>query len=162
MYLKKLERNENKQIIQFIEKVQSPEDGFSLSETPIEDMKKFLEDRYNDSLGINLKPNRVPQTIYFAIENEEVVGVIKIRESLTPFLLKLGGNIGYCIAKEHRRKGYGKKMLSLGLEKTKNMGMEKVLITCNTDNQGSEGVILGNGGILENIIEGHKRFWIKL
>lgn len=35
------------------------------------------------------------------------------------------------------------------------------LITCNEDNILSEKVIIANNGILENIEEGIKRYWIK-
>jgi predicted acetyltransferase len=41
-------------------------------------------------------------------------------------------------------------MLSLALDKCKEMGLKKVLITCDQDNQGSARTIINNGGVLEN------------
>ena len=61
-------------------------------------------------------------------------------------------------------------MLKLGLEKAKQLGLDKVLITCDDDNYGSIGVIENNGGILENKVRNvinnkeviTRRYWIKL
>ena len=61
-------------------------------------------------------------------------------------------------------------MLALALKKAKQMGLNKVLITCNDDNFASRKVIERNNGklenIIENIIDGKKvqtrRYWIKL
>lgn len=44
-------------------------------------------------------------------------------------------------------------MLSLAPVKAKQMGIKKVLITCDKDNIASAKVIESNGGKLENIIE---------
>jgi len=61
-------------------------------------------------------------------------------------------------------------MLSLALKKAKQMGLNRILITCDEDNIGSSKVIENNGGVLENIIENSingnkiytKRYWISL
>lgn len=55
-------------------------------------------------------------------------------------------------------------MLTLALEKYKEMQISKILITCSKDNIASANVIIKNGGILENgIIENgivKQRYWI--
>ena len=129
-------------------------------------IKKFYNYRHN----VNLKPNRVPQTTYWLIDNEEFIGEISIRHYLTDSLLSYGGNIGYGIRYSKWNSGYGTKMLALALKKAKTMGLERVLITCDDDNIGSAKVIENNGGVLENIIENTiegkkihtKRYWINL
>ncbi|MDP4090820.1 MAG: GNAT family N-acetyltransferase, partial [Bacillota bacterium] len=63
--------------------------------------------------------------------------------------------------------GYASEMLRLALDITREMGLYKVLVTCDEGNLGSERTILRNGGVFESteLEEGKnpvKRFWIKL
>ena len=57
-------------------------------------------------------------------------------------------------------------MISLALEKCKNMGIKSVLMTCDKDNIASAKTIIKNGGILENEIKYNgkivQRYWIQL
>ena len=57
-------------------------------------------------------------------------------------------------------------MLRLNILKAKALGIDKMLVTCEDGNIGSEKTILANGGVYENTIdvEGDKmkRFWIQL
>ena len=82
--------------------------------------------------------------------------------------MKEGGNIGYGIIPSKRGLGYGTKALKLTLEKAKELGLKKVLLTCNSTNIGSKKVIEANGGLLENEILGEEgkpnklRYWIEL
>ncbi len=125
---------------------------------------------YNYRKGLNLKPNRVPQTTYLLIDGDKFIGEIGIRHYLNEALLKCGGNIGYGIRYSCWGKGYGTKMLSMALKKAQKMGLKRVLITCNSDNYASAKVIENNNGKLENIIKNvvdgkevkTKRYWIDL
>lgn len=51
--------------------------------------------------------NYVPSTVYLCvrIKDNKVVGITEFRHELTEFLLKHGGNIGYSIHPDERRKG---------------------------------------------------------
>ena len=128
--------------------------------------------RFRDSRDINKLPvGYVPSYDYFLIDNNKFIGIINIRINLTERLLKYGGNIGYAINPIYWKKGYGTKLLSLGLDKAKELIKEdKVLITCDDDNIGSFKIIEKNGGILEdkviNTDAGEtfltRRYWIKL
>ncbi len=109
----------------------------------------------------------VPATLYFAFDGEKLVGVIQIRHRLNEELLKFNGNIGYHIRPSERRKGYATEMLALALEKCGELGLEKVLVSCDNDNFGSAKTIQKNGGVLENEValeDGAvvRRYWIKL
>ena len=50
--------------------------------------------------------------------------------------------------------------IGLAIEYAKDIGIDKVLITCDVNNIASEKSIIKNGGILDNIIEDEKRYWI--
>ena len=128
----------------------------------------YLKNAENNSKGLNIKKDRVPSDIYFLVEEgkSRILGAIDIRHSLNDYLYNFGGNIGYGIRPSERRKGYATKMLGLALDKSRELGLEKVLITCNKENIGSAKTIIKNGGKLENeIIEGNiltQRYWIEL
>ena len=109
---------------------------------------------FNDSKEVNKLPKGyVPSYDYFFVEDDKLIGIIHIRITLTDKLLKYGGHIGYGINPYYFRKGYGTKLLKLGLEKAEYLIKEnKILITCDDDNIGSYKIIEKNGGILENKI----------
>ncbi len=161
MHLRELEVSETPDVIKLIKEIGQGENGFAMALEKITDMKAYLTLRKEESLGINLKPNRVPQTVYWIYEKNKLAGVIKIRKELTLYLLEHGGHIGYYIRKKYRQKGYATQALKLALQILQDNGTKRALITCDVDNIGSEKVILNNGGILEDIRDNTKRFWIK-
>ena len=61
-----------------------------------------------------------------------------------------------------------KKILALALPKAQELGLYRVLVTCNETNIGSKKIIEANGGILENRLQLHAgkpaklRYWISL
>jgi len=108
------------------------------------------------------------QYIFVRESDKKIVGMLQIRHSFNEFLKKYGGHIGYSVAPGERRKGYASEMLRLALPKCKELGIDKVLITCLEDNEASRKVILRNGGIYESTVvepdEGVnlQRYWINL
>lgn len=112
---------------------------------------------------------KVPSTLYLCVRKEDykIVGMIDFRHHIDhPILSTYGGHFGYVVRPNERHKGYGTKMLAMGLAKAKEFGLTKVLITCQTINTGSQKVITNNGGIFESIVmdEDRKieRCWITL
>ncbi len=124
---------------------------------------KYLSDKAE---GINLREGYVPASTFWFIKNGKFIGRIDIRHKLNEKLLKEGGHIGYGIRPSERSKGYGNKILKLGLEEAKKIGIKKALITCDDDNEPSIRIIENNGGVLENKIkiEGKlkRRYWIEI
>jgi predicted acetyltransferase len=114
-----------------------------------EDFDAYLEHLAIFARGINLPPNRVTQTTFWLARGDRIFGESNLRPHLNDSLRIEGGNIGYAIRPSERRKGYGTLILKLTLEKAKNRGLNRVLVTCDTDNIGSAKIIEKNGGVPE-------------
>lgn len=107
-----------------------------------EDFEEFVTDLTNSSKGINIPEGWVPCSSYWLVDDSgEVVGVIRIRHRVDSDYLQMIGHIGYEIKSSRRKKGYGSKLLELGLTEARKIGLEKVLITCDEDNIGSIRII---------------------
>ena len=112
----------------------------------------------------------VPATQFFFIRKSDnkLVGMIQIRHRFNDYLEKYAGHIGYSVRPSERRKGYAKEMLRMTLPFCREIGIDKVMITCIDGNIGSEKTILANGGVYECTIhepnenKDLKRFWITL
>lgn len=88
--------------------------------------------------------------MHWLIDREEYVGQASVRPDLvTPYLITYGGHIGYSIRPTRRRRGYGKHILRLALEKSRRLGLDRVLVTCDADNLASKRIIESNGGEFE-------------
>ena len=117
-----------------------------------------------------LPEDKVLATQFFFVRKEDnkLVGMIQIRHYFNDYLAQFGGHIGYSIRPSERRKGYAKVMLKMALPHCKKLGLNKVLITCNDSNIGSEKTIIANGGIYEStVFEPNdninlKRYWISI
>lgn len=125
-------------------------------------------DYYLDNLEIKeAKDDKVLDSTFFLYDEERdiFIGAANIRHYLNDSLLLTGGHIGDGIRPSERRKGYGKLLIKLALKECKNLGIDKVLITCSKDNIGSKKAIIANGGILENEViedgEVCQRYWIE-
>src|SRR5919202_4348111 len=132
------------------------------------DFPYYILNLLSESEGKHLPAGYVPQTTYWLIDQGEFIGTISIRHRLTDRLLQEGGHIGYDIRPSKRKMGYGKKILALALPKAQELGLYRVLVTCNETNIGSKKIIEANGGILENRLQLHAgkpaklRYWISL
>ena len=135
-----------------------------------DDYSQWLEKLAEDRDWEHTTPNRVPADTYFLMRREDSrpLGMINIRHQLNDFLLREGGHIGYSIRPTERRKGYAAAMLAMALERCRELGLKRVLITCDKGNIGSARTIQKNGGVLENEITGShladvlQRYWIEL
>lgn len=123
----------------------------------------------------NMKPETTPenlvpatQLLFIRREDNALVGMLQIRHYFNDYLSKFGGHIGYSIRPSERRKGYAKEMLRQALPLCREVGLDRVLITCIDGNLGSEKTILANGGVYESTVHEPdrnidlKRFWIQL
>jgi predicted acetyltransferase len=136
------------------------------------DFAAFVQRLQDDERGVNLKPGIVSSSAYWLLRHDgddvTILGVSALRHALTPALEDAGGHIGYSIRPSERRRGYGMRILALTLPHARALGLERVLVTCDTDNISSARVIEKNGGMLAS--EGYSalvetrisRYWITL
>jgi predicted acetyltransferase len=108
------------------------------------------------------RPDWVPCTFLWITDGDEVIGSIAVRHALNAWLLQKGGHIGYSIRPSRRRQGHASRALELALDRAGELGLERVLLTCDLDNDGSRRTIESNGGVLEDVREGKQRWWIAL
>jgi predicted acetyltransferase len=103
----------------------------------------------------------VPGSWFWYVDGDVYLGRIQLRHRLTPHLRDFGGHIGYGVRPTERRKGYATAMLRDVLPQARGLGLDRVLVTCDTTNIGSRKVIEANGGKLEDERGGKLRFWIR-
>ena len=128
---------------------------------------KQLERDENISVSITAI---VPSSTFFAVRicDGRIVGMTNIRHLLNNELLHGAGHIGYGVRPSERRKGYASEyILPLALEYCREMGIHRVLVSCNRNNTGSARTIQKNGGVLENeVFENDgtilQRYWIEI
>ena len=136
----------------------------------------FIERLRRYSQGENLPNGHVPVDEYWLLEpaSGRILGAIRLRHRLNPYLEERGGHIGYAVRPAERRKGYGTRMLGILLgwlrdptwRQERGLDLQRVLVTCHTENIASARIIEANGGVLENRVwsEGEliSRYWILL
>jgi predicted acetyltransferase len=117
--------------------------------------------------GAGLVVKRLPSRVFW-IDDGEVSGYLSFRwqpgtDALPPHC---HGHIGYAVVPWKRRRGYATRALALVLPVAREVGLPRINITCNEDNEPSRRVIVANGGLLAGRIEGDATpklsFWIDL
>lgn len=132
------------------------------------DFGSFVERELSFARGENLPNGFVPDTTYWLIDDGEFIGRVNVRHKLTEHLERVGGHIGYDIRPSKRRQGYGSEILKLALPKAKELGIQRVLLTCDVTNEASRKIIEKAGGILENQVPNPEtgvdklRFWVDM
>ena len=114
--------------------------------------------------------NWVPseQFAYLRKSDRKIVGMIQFRHEFNDYLREFGGNIGYSVHPNERRKGYAKRMLTECLKVCKAFGLDRILITCMVENEGSRKTILSCGGVYDRTTYCERddvnleRYWIAL
>jgi predicted acetyltransferase len=131
--------------------------------------EEWLQGVRNAENEATLREGYVPSSTYLAVRtsDDKLIGILAIRHRLNEALKIKGGHIGYSVRRSERRKGYGTQMLNQALSVCRDMGITKVLLTCDKDNTGSASVIRSNGGVLRDEYTTKdgvlaQRYWITL
>lgn len=106
------------------------------------------------------KPAYAKATLFILCGPEGPCGALDLRHYLTERLLNGGGNIGYGIAPDFRGRKLAPYMLGLGIEKAKDMGIDRALVCADEDNPASWRTIEDCAGVMENAVDGLRRYWI--
>ncbi|MFF0094233.1 GNAT family N-acetyltransferase [Streptomyces canus] len=107
------------------------------------------------------RPDWVPMTNLWYVEDDTFLGRLSIRHRLTPYLLELGGHIGYVVRPGARRRGHATAMLAAALPVCRQLGIDRALVTCDAGNTASRKVIEANGGEFEDRRGIKLRYWIR-
>ncbi len=118
----------------------------------VTDFSKYVERVRAWTHGKDLPERFVLNTYLLAFVDGTLVGRVSIRHRLNDFLARVGGHIGYGVVPEHRRKGYGTKILAQALPVARKVSIEHALVTCDGDNEASAKIIEANGGVLDAIV----------
>lgn len=163
-------KNDKKELLEMVEEIKNYDDNFEglTNIEIIDNYDEFLKKLEKNKQQELINKEYSPQTTYGIFDNGKLIGGFNLRYELKGMLLNYGGNIGYLIRPSARNKGYGTLMLKLALEKAKESGLKKVLVSCRTENVASSKVILNNNGLYENDYydeatgKTFRRYWIDL
>jgi predicted acetyltransferase len=100
---------------------------------------------------------------YWVGQGSAIIGFLMLRHELgNDFLRTEGGHIGYSIRPSYRRQGHASRALALSLDLALEIGLDRVLVTCDEPNLASARTIESQGGVFESVFNGKRRYWIAL
>ena len=109
-------------------------------------------------------PGRVHCTHRWIVEDGAVLGAISLRHELNDFLFRAGGHVGYGVRPSARRRVLASWALGRMLDEARALGIGRVLVTCQDTDIGSQRLIEGAGGVLEDTRDTElglmRRYWI--
>lgn len=124
---------------------------FNMYKAAINNFEQYVNKLNNNAKGLDLPKGYIPSSTFWLVnEANKVLGVVRIRHQAIP----LHGHIGYDIAPQYRGNGYGNKILELALPLANQLGINQVMLNCESNNIRSQKVIQSNNGVLfKTIVE---------
>jgi predicted acetyltransferase len=101
------------------------------------DYERWLIHTANNRDKNTVSSDWVVTTTFFAIRkrDQKIIGMIDVRHNLeNEFLAQFGGHIGFSVCPSERKKGYATEILKMGLMFAKSLDIEKVMVSCFSDN----------------------------
>jgi len=164
LYLKAVNWEDIEKEYLYIASLPTDENGFTNPNAGVsrEDFENVVLPRFiNHSKGLDLPEGYVPCTEFFLWNDNEIVGLFRIRHELNDFLREGAGHIGYGIKKEYRGKGYATKGLALTIEKAREIIKEdEIYMSVHKDNPASLQVQLKNGAYIHH--EDDKEYYTRI
>lgn len=130
----------------------------------------YVHELNDNAIPENASKEHVPYNTFWLVDSgRKVIGAVRLRHHIEhPFLAHEGGHIGYDIRPSYRGTGYGKRILSLVLERARNFGLRQVLVVADESNEASRRIIESNSGVFEGLVDSKisadrvARYWISL
>ena len=164
LYLKKAHLNDIEKEYLFITNMPEEENGFINPDFNVSkvDFKNLTLPLYiNHSNGINLPEGWIPYTTYFLWNDNDIVGLFRIRHYLNEYLKDGAGHIAYGIGKQYRGNGFATKGLKLAIEKAWEIIPEnEIYMSVHKDNPASLKVQLNNGAYIHH--DDDKEFYTRI
>ena len=120
------------------------------------EMRRRADPEYALSLGL------VPDEKLWLVEDLRLLGFLSVRHELDELLLERGGHIGYAVRPSARHHGVATAACAHGLALLRSRGLDRALITCEEANLASAATIVRNGGRLDDVRGGMRRYWVDL
>lgn len=155
----------------------------AIRETPLNemndnpDLRTWTHDDFTElvngtrTLILDGMPEDPPEEYLWLVDQGEFIGRVFFLHWLNEFRLQTDGQVDYWIRPSKRQHGYGRLILRLLLERYRQLGLNRVLISCLSSNLYSQRIIEANGGVLESEIltsdsfgfpRPRRRYWIEL
>ncbi len=164
IYLKEANLEDVQKEFEFITQLPEDENGFTNPNCGCsfeEFTEKILPGYIDHSKGLNLPAGHVPGTQYFLWDEDEIVGLFRIRHHLCEALANGAGHIGYGIRKEFRGRGYANEGLRLTIEKAWSIIPEdEIYMSVHKDNPASLKTQLKNGAYIHH--EDEKEYFTRV
>jgi len=125
----------------------------------LKDFSQYIHKLRQHRHGKKLPFHEVPYSTYWLADPAgSIYGNLRIRHEMLPVY----GNIGYDIRPSFRGMGLGSLMLKLGLEKARDLELERLKIACDEKNTASVRIIEKNGGVfLERVYDRRTRLYVR-
>ena len=168
MLLRPLGVSDEKQALQAQEELAQDDFEFLFGLEQAASWPAYCGQLESQRLGVDVPEGWVPSTFLVAEAEGQIVGRVSIRHALNAHLAEVGGHIGYGVRPGFRRRGYATAILGQSLAVASSIGLDRVLVTCDDDNEGSANVIENCGGVLENVVAGRdgsvpkRRYWVEI
>ena len=132
-------------------RISDPNSDFFPSFEDEKTYEKWLTKIVTEEFGINLPIDYSKASYFFLKLDDKIIGHISIRHSLINERLKnYSGNIGCGIIPSERNKGYGTKLLNLGIQKCIGLNLSEVVIISKKQNKAFSKIIENNFGKLDS------------
>lgn len=175
LYLKEPTIEDKEEVIRMCEEFENSDDeykfegGSNIKCVLSDSYEKYLEKCESDKNIESINPNWSNANNYLLVdENNHVYGCSQFRHHILGELINIGGNFAYAIRPTERGKGYGTIQLKLLIEKAKELGLEKVLVTCRENNLGSKKTMEKFSGKADSLVPSRfdgimeYRYWINI
>jgi predicted acetyltransferase len=121
-----------------------------------DDMRRRADREYADDLGL------APDHRLWLVEDLRLLGFLSVRLDLDVELLERVGHVAYAVRPSARHHGVGTAACAHALGLLRAHGLRRALITCEEANLASAATIVRNGGRLDGVREGRRRYWVDL